>query len=61
MKKSKLISTILLVILLSGCFSSSLKDNNYLNMTYYSLPSGADIYERNKFLGRTPITVNYPI
>ena len=52
---------LLLLILLSGCFSSSLKDNNYLNMTYYSVPSGADIYEGNKFFGRTPITVSYPI
>jgi len=57
----KIISAILLLISLSGCFSNSLKDNNTLYLTYYSQPSGAALYHGDRYLGRTPLQLNYPI
>ena len=57
----KMLSIVLLLISLSGCFSNSLKDNNTLYMNYYSRPSGAAIYEGNKYFGRTPLQINYTI
>ena len=57
----KIISAILLLISLSGCFSNSLKDNSTLYLTYYSRPSGASLYDGNNYLGRTPLTLNYTI